>query len=215
MSSKSQTQNPLFHPLLFLYQVLQWLLNAILSPRPPRSGTVLRRPKVAIIGAGITGVSSAAHCVGHGFDVVIFEAGDKSQLGGIWSVSSRFNFLYHEIMLTTRKCRESMILQACRFILSCIASTLLSAGNVAIPTGSRSSVKSASSGNATAWRTRLGSTPRLTKSTKTTKVDGLSTTRPMVASMESLPRLALAVIPRCRTCKEWKTSRERFTTLPS
>lgn len=88
MSSKSHSQNPLLHPILFLYQVLQWLLDAILSPRPPRSGTVLRRPKVAIIGAGITGVTSAAHCVGHGFDVVIFEGGDKSQLGGIWSVSS-------------------------------------------------------------------------------------------------------------------------------
>lgn len=42
--------------------------------------------KVAIIGAGITGVTSAAHCIGHGFDVVIFEAGDENSLGGIWSV---------------------------------------------------------------------------------------------------------------------------------
>lgn len=66
---------------------MQWLLDKILSPASPNPNKRLGRPKIAIIGAGITGVSSAAHCVGHGFDVVIFEAGDEKSLGGIWSVS--------------------------------------------------------------------------------------------------------------------------------
>ena len=32
---------------------------------------------VAVIGAGLTGVSSAAHAIAHGFDVVIYEKNDK------------------------------------------------------------------------------------------------------------------------------------------
>ncbi len=76
-----------FHPLLLLYQLIQWVLDKILSPTPPPPHAQLHRPKIAIIGAGITGVSAAAHCVGHGFDVVIFEAYGPEMLGGIWSVS--------------------------------------------------------------------------------------------------------------------------------
>jgi glycine/D-amino acid oxidase-like deaminating enzyme len=67
------------------------LTDKILSPAPPDRSKPLRRPKVAIIGAGITGVTSAAHCVGHGFDVTIFEAGGEDNLGGIWSVSAPSN----------------------------------------------------------------------------------------------------------------------------
>jgi NADPH-dependent 2,4-dienoyl-CoA reductase/sulfur reductase-like enzyme len=78
--------NPLYHPLLFLYQIWQFLIDKLLSPTPPPVNNELGRPKIAIIGAGLTGVSAAAHCVGHGFDVQIFEAGPKEHLGGIWSV---------------------------------------------------------------------------------------------------------------------------------
>lgn len=39
--------------------------------------------KVAVIGSGITGISSAAHLIGHGFEPVIFEETDM--IGGIWS----------------------------------------------------------------------------------------------------------------------------------
>lgn len=87
MGSYSQVWNPLFHPLLFLYQFIQWLADKLLSPNPPAPGAPLRRPKVAVIGAGITGVTSAAHCIGHGFDVAIFEAESSDNLGGIWTVS--------------------------------------------------------------------------------------------------------------------------------
>lgn len=89
MASGSKVENPLLHPFLFIFQLLQWLVDKILSPEPPNPSTRLVRPKIAVIGAGITGVTSAAHCIGHGFEVVIFEAGDKKSLGGIWSVSRR------------------------------------------------------------------------------------------------------------------------------
>ena len=72
---------------MFLYSIFQWVLDTLLSPNPPPPHAHLRRPKIAVIGAGLTGVSSASHCVGHGFDVTIFEAGDEKSLGGIWSVS--------------------------------------------------------------------------------------------------------------------------------
>lgn len=87
MPSDSQVENPILHPFLFIYQLGQFVTDKILSPNPPNPNQALTRPKLAIIGAGITGVSAAAHCVGHGFDVQIFEAGDENQLGGIWSVS--------------------------------------------------------------------------------------------------------------------------------
>jgi NADPH-dependent 2,4-dienoyl-CoA reductase/sulfur reductase-like enzyme len=80
-------ENPIFHPFAFIYQLIQWFLDKLLSPNPPQPGVKLGRPKIAIIGAGLTGVSAASHCVGHGFDVQIFEAGPREQLGGIWSVS--------------------------------------------------------------------------------------------------------------------------------
>jgi heterodisulfide reductase subunit A-like polyferredoxin len=87
MPQSSGVVNPLFHPILFLYQLLQWILNTVIAPNPPPKNGELKRPKIAIIGAGLTGVSAAAHCVGHGFDVTIFEAGPRDRLGGIWSVS--------------------------------------------------------------------------------------------------------------------------------
>ena len=76
-----------FHPILWLYSLIQWFLDKLLSPTPPPPNATLTRPRIAVIGAGLTGVSSASHCVGHGFDVTIFEAGDEKSLGGIWSVS--------------------------------------------------------------------------------------------------------------------------------
>jgi len=75
-----------YHPIMWVYQLIQWILNSLLSPTPPPPNANLSRPRIAVIGAGLTGVSAAAHCIGHGFDVTIFEAGGPENLGGIWSV---------------------------------------------------------------------------------------------------------------------------------
>ncbi|ROW05378.1 hypothetical protein VSDG_00503 [Cytospora chrysosperma] len=99
MPTESRVENPLVHPFLFGYQIFQYLTDKILSPAPPDPSKPLNRPKVAIIGAGITGVSAAAHCVGHGFDVVIFEAGGEDNLGGIWSrVNNTSSLQIHSMM---------------------------------------------------------------------------------------------------------------------
>ena len=75
-----------------VYILAQRVLSFIFAPSAPappsqRDGWQLRRPRIAVVGAGLTGVSAASHCVGHGFDVKIFEARSKEKgLGGIWSV---------------------------------------------------------------------------------------------------------------------------------
>jgi NADPH-dependent 2,4-dienoyl-CoA reductase/sulfur reductase-like enzyme len=86
MSLESFLQHLITNPIIFVYQIVQWVLDKLLSPAPPPPGAKLSRPKVAIIGAGLTGVSAASHCVGHGFECTIFEAGSRKHLGGIWSV---------------------------------------------------------------------------------------------------------------------------------
>jgi len=73
-------------PVLYLYWLLQFVLDKLLSPTPPPPNANLSRPKIAVIGAGLTGVSAASHCVGHGFDTTIFEAGNEESVGGIWTV---------------------------------------------------------------------------------------------------------------------------------
>ncbi len=79
------------NPFYGALQLGQRMIDKALSPRPPDSHHAPGRPKVAVIGAGITGVTAAAHCIGHGFDVVIFEAGTAENLGGIWSVSNPYS----------------------------------------------------------------------------------------------------------------------------
>ena len=73
-------------PILWALQIWQLVVSKITAPVPPPRGRRLRRPRIAIIGAGVTGVAAASHCVGHGFDVTIFEAGPRKNLGGIWAV---------------------------------------------------------------------------------------------------------------------------------
>ncbi|KAJ7161481.1 FAD/NAD(P)-binding domain-containing protein [Mycena crocata] len=69
------------------YVWVQYIVIAIFKAPPPKSADQPRYPygRVAVIGAGLTGVSSAAHCISHNFEVVIFEAAPRSGLGGIWS----------------------------------------------------------------------------------------------------------------------------------
>lgn len=75
------------NPLLYVYYLIQIVLDKLLSPNAPPPNAKLHRPKIAVIGAGLTGVAAASHCVGHGFDTTIFEAGDEKSVGGIWTVS--------------------------------------------------------------------------------------------------------------------------------
>jgi hypothetical protein len=88
-----------FTPILWLYSLVQWVLDKIFSPTPPAPNAHLRRPKIAVIGAGLTGVSAAAHCLGHGFEVTLFEAGDEKHVGGIWSdVNTTSGLQIHSVM---------------------------------------------------------------------------------------------------------------------
>jgi hypothetical protein len=84
-------RHPFVETFTWFYMTLQAVLTWIFSPIPPAptaQNEKIPRKRVAVIGAGVTGVSSAAHCVGHGFDVQLFESRTKEQgLGGIWSVS--------------------------------------------------------------------------------------------------------------------------------
>ncbi|THH13712.1 hypothetical protein EW146_g6535 [Bondarzewia mesenterica] len=66
------------------YILCQVLLIYIFKPAPPESNE-LKKPfgRIAVIGAGLTGISSAAHAIAHNFEVVIYEASDRP--GGIWA----------------------------------------------------------------------------------------------------------------------------------
>lgn len=76
-----------------LYHYLQLAIAKLYAPLPHlgRLGPSLdSKPlgRVAVIGAGVTGVSSAAHLVSKGFEVVLF---DKKQVtGGVWNDVNSF-----------------------------------------------------------------------------------------------------------------------------
>lgn len=96
-------RHPFVETFTWLYMTMQAVLVYIFSPIPPpptAQNPNLPRKKVAVIGAGLTGVSSAAHCVGNGFDVQLFESRPKEQgLGGIWSrVNSTSALQVHSVM---------------------------------------------------------------------------------------------------------------------
>lgn len=97
MTVQNTIQQLINQPLIFLFQLFQTLLDHLLSPTPPAPSTQLARPKLAVIGAGLTGVSSASHCVGHGFDVTLFEAGERKHLGGIWAKVGHINGSIEEL----------------------------------------------------------------------------------------------------------------------
>ncbi|KAH9895874.1 FAD/NAD-P-binding domain-containing protein [Cubamyces lactineus] len=68
-----------------VYVLVQHIIIWLFEPPPPPGPDYPKNPKgrIAVIGAGLTGVSSAAHAIAHGFDVVIYEQGDT--VGGIWA----------------------------------------------------------------------------------------------------------------------------------
>ncbi|KAI1787296.1 FAD/NAD(P)-binding domain-containing protein [Ganoderma leucocontextum] len=59
----------------FFYVVMQSLIIWLFKPPPPPppKPPKHRKPRIAVIGAGMAGVSSAAHAIAHGFDVMVFE----------------------------------------------------------------------------------------------------------------------------------------------
>jgi thioredoxin reductase len=100
-----------FNPSVLVYEVIQWILNILLSPAPPPPHPLLRRPRIAVVGAGLTGVASAAHCVGHGFDVMIFEEGPRERLGGIWSVRLVSGRSLHSVLTFLQRVNNTSGLQ--------------------------------------------------------------------------------------------------------
>jgi uncharacterized protein with NAD-binding domain and iron-sulfur cluster len=157
------------HPLLFLYQVLQYVLAKLFSPTPPPPRVNLVRPKIAVIGAGLTGVSAASHIVGHGFDCRIFEAGPKENLGGIWSrVNNTSGLQIHSSMhICTAHVRQGLTP-----LQSCTAFILLYIGRKATPTAGKSCHKSNLSGISMDWKTRRSSTQKLSVFTRTQTAAG-------------------------------------------
>ncbi|SNX85503.1 related to monooxygenase [Melanopsichium pennsylvanicum] len=68
----------------YIYQWIQILIAYVFAPKLP-SQAIKQTPlgHVAVIGAGITGISTASHLIGHGFEVTIFDS--SKEIGGIWS----------------------------------------------------------------------------------------------------------------------------------
>ncbi|KAI9058978.1 FAD/NAD-P-binding domain-containing protein [Trametes sanguinea] len=68
-----------------VYLLIQHVLIWLFKPPPPPGPEYPKNPKgrIAVIGAGVTGISSAAHAIAHGFDVVIYEQADT--VGGVWA----------------------------------------------------------------------------------------------------------------------------------
>ncbi|KAH7886593.1 hypothetical protein F5I97DRAFT_1808238 [Phlebopus sp. FC_14] len=77
------TLSPLSFFFRLLYVFLQRVMIAAFKPKPPPEKIQRPYARIAVIGAGLTGTSSAAHAVSHGFEVVIYEATDRT--GGIWT----------------------------------------------------------------------------------------------------------------------------------
>ncbi|KAH8111650.1 FAD/NAD-binding domain-containing protein [Phellopilus nigrolimitatus] len=68
------------------YQLFQIFIILFFKPVTPQNDAQPSdKPfgRVAVIGAGLTGVSSAAHCIAHNFDVILYDKNPSA--GGIWS----------------------------------------------------------------------------------------------------------------------------------
>ncbi|PKI84466.1 hypothetical protein MVES1_001525 [Malassezia vespertilionis] len=68
--------------LIYVYECIEVVINYLYSPLPPKQpGNKFGH--VAIIGAGLSGISSASQLISQGFEVTIFEEHDET--GGIWA----------------------------------------------------------------------------------------------------------------------------------
>ncbi|KAH9934002.1 FAD/NAD-P-binding domain-containing protein [Epithele typhae] len=81
------------------YPSIQRVVFKLFKPPPPPGPDYLKNPKgrIAVIGAGLTGVSSAAHAIANGFEVVIYEQDDK--IGGIWANVNKTSAIQFHAML--------------------------------------------------------------------------------------------------------------------
>ncbi|EJU04623.1 FAD/NADP-binding domain-containing protein [Dacryopinax primogenitus] len=81
--------NMINHIFKLFYMTVQLLIVSIFKPRAPKTDGPLKRPygRIAVIGAGLTGISTAAHAISHNFEVEIFEKNDA--VGGIWAHVNR------------------------------------------------------------------------------------------------------------------------------
>lgn len=122
--------------------------------------------RVAIVGGGLTGVSSAAHLVAHGFEVVIFEAEEvRSRCSLVELLPTPTSFTFpgdrrrlgegEQLLVAPGVCRlyldyhDTLITLIRSSTRSFTASTRPSFGAVAFRNVTRSSPRSSSSGNAT------------------------------------------------------------------
>ncbi|WAR62037.1 hypothetical protein PtB15_14B131 [Puccinia triticina] len=87
---KDAVLGPLGHLLANLWAVIYGLIQTVIIYLfAPSTDAITLEPspnplgRIAIVGAGITGISTAAHFLAHGFEVVIFE--QSPTIGGIWS----------------------------------------------------------------------------------------------------------------------------------
>ncbi|KAL0948345.1 hypothetical protein HGRIS_010931 [Hohenbuehelia grisea] len=71
------------------YIIVQSVIIALFKPPTPKRKLSKPHGRIAVIGAGLTGVSSAAHAISHNFEVVIYEANPRKKLGGIWAHVNR------------------------------------------------------------------------------------------------------------------------------
>lgn len=78
--------SPQFLLIWFVQKIVQLLyqpLVSLLFTAPPLPSNSQPLGRVAVVGAGLTGIASAAHLVAHGFDVVIYESAEE--IGGVWA----------------------------------------------------------------------------------------------------------------------------------
>lgn len=82
-----------------------------------------KRPRIGIVGAGVSGIAAAAHISELGYDCCIFEAGGEESLGGIWTktnktsglqISSHFYQPHHSVRWSCEYPSQQEILQQMR-----------------------------------------------------------------------------------------------------
>jgi len=70
-----------------LYMAYQYIVCVLFTPHRPdpqkyKSEEKKFRGRIAVIGAGVSGVASACHAIANNFEVVMFDKHDRP--GGIW-----------------------------------------------------------------------------------------------------------------------------------